>query len=57
MDAILIRVLSIKMRLEYSGEENSNSDVIRRTTVAKTSHDPISDNVSGKFMHLTTELP
>ena len=56
MDASLIRVLSIKMRLEYSGEENSNSDVIRRTIVAKTSQEPISDNVNGKFMYLTTEL-
>jgi hypothetical protein len=50
IEASLIRFLSTRIRLEYSGDENSNSDVTRRIMVANASQEPMSDNVNGKFI-------
>jgi hypothetical protein len=55
MAASLIRVLSMRILLEYSGDELRSSEVTRRIIAVTASHRLISESVRGKFMSITIE--
>jgi hypothetical protein len=55
MATSLIRVLSIRILLEYSGDELRSSEVTRSIIAVTASHRLISESVRGKYMYITIE--